>query len=69
MKTTIYIVTILAFSALIISPKLPKVYPPKEVLEEKRSIVFKERKLEHLIEKIEYQVTQDSIKIESIKSR
>lgn len=69
MKTAIYIVTILAFSALIISPKLPKEYPPKEVLQERRSITFKEQKLEHLIEKIEHQIAQDSLNIKSLKSK
>ena len=69
MKTFAYIFTAFAFSALMIAPKIPKFYPPKEVKEQRRTIVYQEKKLERLIEKIEFELVKDSLKIENKKIR
>jgi hypothetical protein len=63
MKTTFYIIAIVAFSALMLSPKLPKAYPPKEVVEQRREIVVREIKLDKLISEIEVTLAVDSVKI------
>lgn len=67
MKTFAYISAVLVFSALIMIPKIPKFYPPKEVLQQRRSIVYQEQKLDRLIDKIEFELVKDSLKIESKK--
>jgi hypothetical protein len=61
MKTTFYVIAIIAFSALMLSPKMPKDYPPKIVLEQRKEIVCKEKKIELLIDKIESQLVKDSV--------
>lgn len=61
MKTTLYVIGIIAFSALMLSPKMPKEYPPKVVLEQRKEIVFKEAKIERIIDRIEYNLKLDSI--------
>lgn len=63
MKTSFYFIAIVAFSALMLSPKLPKVYPPKEVVEQRREIVVKEIKLDKLITEIEVKLAIDSTQI------
>ena len=64
MKTAFYIVAIVAFSALMLSPKPPSKYPPKDVMEQRREIVFKEQKINSIIKKIEYNLAIDSIQIQ-----
>ena len=54
---------ILVFSAVMLSPKMPKEYPPKAVLEQRADIAVKEIKLKNLINKIEYVIKKDSLKI------
>lgn len=61
MKTAFYIVAIVAFSALMLSPKLPVDYPPKSVLEQRKEIAFKEQNINRLIQEIEYKLEVDSI--------
>ena len=51
----------MVFGALCLTPKLPKPYPPVEVIRQKESISFKEKKLDHLIHKIEYEFKKDTI--------
>jgi hypothetical protein len=68
MKSTIYLTALVLFSALLLSPKMPKEYPPKKVLDQRESIVFKETKIDHLINKIEFQLAKDSIVIKNIKN-
>jgi hypothetical protein len=63
MKTAFYFIAIVAFSALMLSPKLPKTYPPKEVVEQRREIVVREIKLNKLISEIEITLAVDSVKI------
>jgi hypothetical protein len=63
MKTTFYIVAIVAFSALMLNPKQPPEYPPKEVVEQRKEIVFKEQKINSIIKKIEYNLAIDSVQI------
>jgi hypothetical protein len=63
MKTTLYVIGFIAFSALMLSPKLPKEYPPKIVLEQRKEIVYKEAKIEKIIKAIENNIGLDSIQI------
>jgi hypothetical protein len=67
MKTTFYVIGIIAFSALMLSPKLPKEYPPKIVLEQRKEIVCKEAKIEKIIDAIESNIMLDSIHLEKRK--
>jgi hypothetical protein len=67
MKTTFYVIAIIAFSALMLSPKLPKEYPPKIVLEQRKEIVCKEAKIERIIDAIENNIVLDSIHLENKK--
>jgi hypothetical protein len=67
MKTTLYVIGIVAFSALMLSPKLPKVYPPRVVLEQRKEIVCKEAKIERIINAIESNIMLDSIHLEKRK--
>lgn len=61
MKTAFYALAIVAFSALMLSPKLPADYPPKKVVEQRKEILCKERKLNHLITEIECNLVKDTI--------
>ncbi|MDR6844500.1 hypothetical protein [Flavobacterium granuli] len=63
MKTTFYIIGIVVFSAIMLSPKLPKFYPPKEVIEQRKEIVYKEIKLNKIISEIETKLAVDSVLI------
>jgi hypothetical protein len=63
MKTTFYVIGFIAFSALMLSPKLPKEYPPKIVLEQRKEIVYKEAKIEKIIKAIENNIGLDSIQL------
>ena len=67
MKTTLSLTLVMVFSAIMLSPKLPKEYPPKKVIHQREEVVLKERVLENLIEKIEYTIIVDSIQIADIK--
>jgi len=53
MKTLFSTIALVAFSALMLSPTLPADYPPKKVVEQRKEIVCKERKLNNLITVIE----------------
>lgn len=53
MKSLISLVALVTFSALMLSPTLPEDYPPKKVVEQRKEIVCKERKLNSLITVIE----------------
>lgn len=66
MKTAFYAVALVAFSALMLSPKLPAAYPPKIVLEQRKEIIGKEAKIDNLITEIETTLTNDSIQINTI---
>lgn len=61
MKTAFYAVALVAFSALMLSPKLPAAYPPKIVLEQRKDIIVKETKIDNLITEIECTLATDSI--------
>jgi hypothetical protein len=67
MKTTLSLMAILVFSAIMLAPKIPKEYPPKEVLEQRAEIVLKEKKLDHLIDNMEYIITVDKMNVEALK--
>jgi hypothetical protein len=67
MKTAFYIVALVAFSALMLTPKAPPIYPPKAVLEQRREIVYKEQKINSLIRQVEYTLAIDSILIKQSK--
>jgi hypothetical protein len=67
MKTTLYCIAIIAFSALMLSPKLPKEYPPKVVIEQRKEIVCKEAKIDRIINLIEAKILLDSIHNETRK--
>lgn len=66
MKTLILIL-IVFFGAVYLTPRTPIPYPPQEVLQRRDAIVFKEAKIEMLINKIEHEVKVDSIQINQIK--
>ena len=66
MKTSVFIIALVAFSALMLSPKTPKEYPPKAVLEQRKEIVYKEIKINKLINTIEYALAIDSLQIEKL---
>lgn len=68
MKIAMYSLLTLTFSALILPPTLPEDYPTKGVLIESRIIAFKEQKLKHLIESVDYQVKKDSLEISHLKN-
>lgn len=63
MKTTVFIIALAAFSALMLSPKTLKEYPPKAVLEQRKEIVYKEIKINKLINTIEYALAIDSLQL------
>lgn len=67
MKTAFYIVALVAFSALMLTPKSAPIYPPKAVLEQRREIVYKEQKINSLIRQVEYTLAIDSILIKQSK--
>ena len=67
MKTTLSITLIMVFSAVLLSPKMPKEYPPKKVIVQREELVIKERKLEDLIKKIENTIAIDSVRLSFIK--
>jgi hypothetical protein len=68
MKIAMYSLLTLTFSALILPPTLSEDYLTKSVLVEGRVITFKEQKLKHLIESVEYHITKDSLEIQSLKN-
>lgn len=49
-------------------PKQPRNYPPVEVIKQKESIVYKETKLERVINTLTYEIKKDSIELQHIKS-
>lgn len=65
MKTVFYTIGILTFSAIMLSPRQPKDYPPKDILEQRKYIVHKEHKIESLINQIESRIKQDSTQIKT----
>jgi hypothetical protein len=69
MKTGISLIAILAFSALIIPPILPKIYPSKPVMEQREDVALKEKKLQETICEIEATLEKDSIQIFRLKQQ
>jgi hypothetical protein len=69
MKTALYALVIVVLSFASIKAILPKEYPPKRVKEERVSIRLKEQKLNNLIDKLEYDLKVDSMKLETIKNQ
>ena len=69
MKTTLSALFLVALSFVSIKAIIPKEYPPKSVKEERISIKLKEQKLNNLIDKIEYDLEVDSIKLANIKNK
>lgn len=67
MKSLFYTIALVVFSAIILKPLNPKPYPPPAILEQRRDIVQKEREIEVLINKIDYNLKIDSLTIASIK--
>jgi hypothetical protein len=65
MKTTLSVMAILVFSAIMLTPKIPTEYPPKQVVEQRADIVLKEHTLDNLIDKIEYTIAVDSLALKS----
>ena len=65
MKTTFSLLAILVFSAVMLTPKIPKEYPPKEVLEQRAKILKKKKKLEQLISTIENTIAKDSLALQA----
>lgn len=65
MKTTISLLAILVFSAVMLAPQNPKVYPPKEILEQRAKIAANEQKIEQLIITIENTIAKDSLALQS----
>ena len=68
MKTILGLAFFLVISYVVIIPDAPKDYPPMDVLEQRESIVFKETKIDHLIDKIEYKQKRDSLLIKSLRN-
>ena len=64
MKTTVFIIALTAFSALMLSPKIIKDYPPKAVLEQRREIASKEDNINKLIHTIEHRLQVDSLQLQ-----
>ncbi|MBP1222670.1 hypothetical protein [Flavobacterium sp. 1355] len=69
MKTALYALVIMVLSFASIKAIIPKEYPPKKVKEERVSIRLKEQKLNNLIDKLEYDLKVDSMKLETIKNQ
>ena len=67
MKSLFYTIALVVFSAIILKQLNPKPYPPPAILEQRRDIVQKEREIEVLINKIDYNIKLDSISIATIK--
>lgn len=67
MKSFFYTISLVIFSAIILKPKTPTIYPPPEVIEQQKEIVLREIMLDNLINKIEYNVVIDSISIAEVK--
>lgn len=68
MKTTFYTVLILVVSFIAVKPNIPKSYPPKVVLEQRRIIEFREKKIENLIKKNKYDLEVNQIELKMIKN-
>lgn len=67
MKTTTYIIGLVLFSAVMLSPKEPKFYPPKEVLEQRKDTAEMEVKLNQIITEIaevEAEMVADSLLVD-----
>lgn len=67
MKVTLASLFVLSLSALIFAPMFPKEYPSEVEIEKSRVISHQERQLDNLLRKVEYQMKQDSIAIQSLK--
>jgi hypothetical protein len=61
MKTTFYIVAIVAFSALMLNPKQPPEYPP--MLEQRKRNCFMSKKINSIIKKNRIHPAIDSVQI------
>jgi hypothetical protein len=66
MKIATYSLLTLVFSVFILTPTLPK-NNYDDNLKENVVIVYKEKRLERLIKSMEYQVTKDSLKIQTLR--
>ncbi|MCB6097699.1 hypothetical protein [Flavobacterium psychrophilum] len=69
MKTGISLIAILTFSALVIPPILPKIYPSNPVVRQREDVAVKEKELQETISKIENAIKKDSIKIDKLKQQ
>jgi len=68
MKTTFYIAILMVISFIAITPSSPREYPPKSVIKQRESIVFKENSIDHLIDRIEHEQKVDSIQLKIIQN-
>lgn len=66
MKIATYSLLTLVFSVFILTPTLPK-NNYDDNFKENVVIVYKEKRLERLIKSMEYQVTKDSLKIQTLR--
>lgn len=61
MKTPFYVIGLLAFSAIMLSPAFPQEYPSTKVVRERIEIKEKEKNLDRIIDLIEYNLKVDKI--------
>lgn len=59
MKTTFYIIGLLGFSAVMLSPTLPLEYPSEKVIKQRIDIQKKEEELNQVIDLIEYNLKKN----------
>ena len=69
MKTTFYIIGLLAFSAVMLSPALPAKYPSKKVARQKIEMIEKEKKLNEVIKLVEYNLKVNKVLLENKSSK
>lgn len=68
MKTILGLAFFLVISFVVIIPDAPTDYPPLDVLKQRESIVFKETKIDHLIDEIEYKQKRDSLQLNGLRN-
>lgn len=61
MKSTCYLIAVLAFSALMLSPAKERIYPPKEMINQQLDIKEKEDKIDLIISRIEVNLSKTKV--------
>lgn len=68
MKTSFYIEIVIVISFIAITPSVPKEYPTENVQVQEAANILTERKIENIIDKVDYQFQKDSIHLTMLKN-